>query len=184
MDSRDWRRRLLLSLLGAVVGTVFAGAAHAAERRTSAVDPEKFYFGVKGGSMMPDSGALEDVINIGANLGYNFPRMNLPLNGVVAAEGEVTLSAMQGAVSGGGDWDLQTIGGYGVFRTGDAFYFKGKAGIANQRLNVELAGVNANNSNTDISLGAGLGMRIQESRIEVEYTWFDDVNFVSVGYLF
>ena len=180
MNRRDWRYNLVLVLLG----TFIVGAAHAVERRTSATEPGKFYFGVKGGLMMPDSGALEDVVNVGANLGYNFPRTNLPLNGTVAAEGEVTLSAMKGDVVGGGDWDLQTIGGYGVFRSGDAFYFKGKAGIAHQRFNVELAGVDANDTDTDFSLGAGLGMRVQESRIEVEYTWFDDINFVSVGYLF
>lgn len=175
-----WRRFFLL-LIG---GTLLAGAAQAVERRTSAIEPGKFYFGAKGGLMMPDGGPLDDVINVGINFGYNFPDRNLPLNGTVAAEGEVTLSALQGDVLGGGDWDLQTIGGYGVFRTGDAFYFKGKAGLAHQRLNVELAGVEASDTDTDISVGAGLGVRIQESRVEVEYTWFNDINFVSVGYLF
>lgn len=175
-----WRRYFLV-LIG---GALLAGTAQAVERRTSAVEPGKFYFGVKGGLMMPDTNALADVINVGVNLGYNFPKMNLPLNGTVAAEGEVTLSAMPGDVLGGGDWDLQTIGGYGVFRAGDAFYFKGKAGLAHQRLNVELAGVDASDTDTNISVGAGLGMRIQDSRMEVEYTWFNDINFISVGYLF
>lgn len=184
MDRRVWRGKDIFLLLGIFGGIFVAGASQAVERRTSAVEPGKFYFGVKGGLMMPDTGTLEDVINVGANLGYNFPKMNLPLNGTIAAEGEVTLSAMQGDVLGGGDWDLQTIGGYGVFRAGDAFYVKGKAGIAHQRFNIELAGVDANDKDTDISLGAGLGMRIQESRIEVEYTWFGDINFLSVGYLF
>lgn len=173
-------RRYLAALL---VGSLLIGAAQAVERRTDAIAPVAFYFKVTSGLMMPDSGALDDLVNHGANRSYNLPKRNLPLHGTTAA-GEVTLSALQGDVLGAGDWDLQTVGGYGVFRTGDAFYFKGKAGIARRRLNVELAGVQASDKDTDISLGVGLGMRIKESRAQVEYTWFNDINFVSVGYLF
>ena len=170
--------------LTAVLVGLTMGVATAAERRTNAATPGDFYFGVKAGIMVPDGSALDDLVNIGANVGYTFPQMNLPFNGSLAAEGEVTLSAFQGDVTGGGDWDIQTIGGYGVFRTGDALYFKGKAGIAHQRINVDNGAAAADSDDTNLSLGIGAGMRVRDSRVELEYTFLEDVNFISVGYLF
>ena len=160
------------------------GLVHAAERRTNAITPGDFYFGVKAGLMLPDAAALDNVINIGGNIGYTFPQTHLPFNGSLAAEGEVTLSALQGDVAGGGDWDIQSIGGYGVFRSGDALYFKGKAGIAHQRVNIDGTPLVANSNDTALSVGVGAGMRVRDSRVEVEYTVLDNINFVSVGYLF
>lgn len=146
-----------------------------------AQEGDGLYYGIKGGFMDSDQGQLDTAFNLGALLGYNIPGVR-QLPGLVGIEGEFTLSAIKGDVSGGGDWDVQTLAGYGVYRSGGPLYFKGKAGIAHQRINIE--GVPGDQKDTSFSFGIGGGLKMGEGRVEVEYNWLEDLNFISVGYIF
>lgn len=138
------------------------------------------YFGIKGGLMDPKESRLDDAINLGGVIGYNIPGVT-QLGGPIGIEGDINLSLVKGDVSGGGDWDVQTFAGYGVYRTGGAAYAKAKVGIAHQRMSVSGAG---ENDDTSFSYGVGAGLKMGPGRAEVEYTWLHELNFISVAYLF
>lgn len=166
------RKSLLLAL--ALLGA--SGSAAAALE-------DGLYFGGKAGLMMPDASALDDAINIGGNVGYTFPGIILPFNGRLSAEGELTTTISKGDAPGG-EWDVTTLGAYGVYRAGDAIYFKGKAGLAYQKFDVRTFGGSGGDTSTDLSVGLGGGLKMGAGALEVEYTLLDDVDFFSVGYLF
>lgn len=156
------------------LGVVLAGAG-------STAAAQDIYFGVKGGLMDADIGGFDNAVNIGALIGYDIPGVK-QLGGTVSVEGEFTASAIKGDVTGGGDWDVTTFAGYGAYRSEGPLYLKGKAGLAYQRINA--TGLAGDAKDTAFSWGIGGGMRMGEGRVELEYTWLDDLNFFSVAYLF
>lgn len=155
------------------------------------------YFGVKGGLMNLDGGG-DDAINIGGLVGVKM--QDLPassgLRGSISLEGEATITAVDGEVAGG-DWSVLTLGGYGVFRTTNPgnVYFKGKAGLAYQDIEVDevcvatpfgpICAPGGSSSDIGLSLGVGVGFKMgARNALEVEFTILDDVDFLSVGYIF
>jgi len=159
---------------------LFTGTA-TAYAQTSRGSDEGWYYGVKGGWMNPKDSNLDNAINSGGLLGYNVPGVQ-QLGGLVGIEGDISLSAIQGDASGGGEWDVQTIAGYGVYRSSGPLYVKGKLGISHQRLNVDV--VSGSQDDTTFSWGLGVGQKIGQGRAELEYTQFKDLNFISIGYIF
>lgn len=158
------------------------------------------YFGGKAGFMMPDASGFDDAVNVGVYGGYNLLGKGA-LNpadlggGTLAIEGELTLSLLDGdftvtipplgTVSG--DWDLTTLGVYAAYRypLSDTFFVKGKAGLVRGKLDVSAAGVPGRGTDTDISLGGGLGWKVGQGILEVELTLIEthsDFKFLSVGY--
>jgi hypothetical protein len=150
------------------------------------------YFGVKGGFMSLDGGG-DDAINIGGIVGVKM--QDLPassgLRGSISLEGEATITVADGDVAGG-DWNVMTFAGYGVFRSTNPgnVYFKGKAGLAYQDIEVDQVCVSypfvgtvcgGGGSSSDFGVGFKMGAR---NALEVEYTILDDVDFLSVGYNF
>lgn len=166
------------------------------------------YFGVKGGLMMPDGSGFDDAINIGGLVGMKIQDLNLAsgIKGSIAVEGELTLSVIEGDISGGGEWDVMTLAGYGVYRSqplNGNMYVKGKAGLAYQDVNVDIPatqecivffgtpicttvpGSSASSDDISLSLGVGLGFKMgARNNLEIEYTILDDVDFLSVGMTF
>jgi hypothetical protein len=134
------------------------------------------YIGAKAGLMDADASGHDEALNIGGVFGYRFFDDN---RGSGSLEGELTLSGKDGDTPGGGDWDVTTVAAYFAYRTPGEFYFKGKAGFADQNV----GGTSAIDDETGLSFGVGGGWQIdRKASLEVEYTVYDDLKFISVGF--
>lgn len=148
------------------------------------------YFGVKAGLMMPDANGFDDALNIGGVVGVPVTELRTAgsgISGTISVEGELTLSLVEGDVDGGGDWDVWTLGGFGVYRSpaSNNLYFKGKLGLVRSDVDVSFGGSSFSGSDTDAALGVGLGIKLAgRSNLEFELTLLDDIDFLSVGYHF
>lgn len=156
------------------------------------------YFGVKAGLMMPDANGFDDALNIGGVIGVPVTELRRDASGIagtISVEGELTLTLVEGDVNinvppfgnFSGDWDVWTIGGFGVYRspTSNNLYFKGKLGLVRSDVDVSVAGASGSGSDTELALGVGLGIKLSgRSNLEFELTLLDDIDFLSVGYHF
>ncbi len=134
------------------------------------------YFGFKAGWMDADASGHDNALNIGGVFGYKF--FQEP-HGSGALEGEVTTTLKDGDMSGGGDWDVGTIAIYFAYRTAGEVFLKAKAGVADQNV----GGTSALPDDTGLVFGFGVGWQAtRKASLEFEYTIFDDINFVSIGY--
>lgn len=140
------------------------------------------YVGLKGGLMMVDLSEYDDATSAGVVLGYKIMQNN---DGSLALEGEFTTSSSADIQVLGvkGKWDIDTWAAYLAYRVGGDMYFKAKAGILNEDVNVDIAGANISGSDSGLSVGVGVGWKFdKKNSLEVEYTVVEeDVNFVSVG---
>lgn len=181
-----------------IAGSVLAAQAQAAQPGSQPIGPAKgmYYVGAKGGLMMPDRGGFDDAINVGAYGGYNLVGAGAPIKanlggGTLAIEGEATLTASDGdfSVAGvSGDWEVTTLGAYAAYRfpLSPTFFAKGRAGLVRSDVDFSVSGVSGGGSDTDLSIGAGVGFVLGAGSLEVEITRIkadDDFDFVSVGYL-
>jgi hypothetical protein len=134
------------------------------------------YFGVKAGFMDADAGGHDNPLNAGGLFGYRF--FEEP-HGSGAIEGEATLSLKDGEKDAGGDWDIATTAIYFAYRTSGEVYLKGKAGFAQQNV----GGSASVPDDTGLSFGFGVGWQAtRKAGVEVEFTLFDDVDFLSIGF--
>lgn len=139
----------------------------------------------KVGFMDADIGGFDSATNIGVAVGYDLYRLT---TGIVSVEGELTTTIVDGDIDGGGDWDVDTLAAYGVYRSLGEIYFKGKAGV--HRQDIKRAGGTVgpipDAKDTTFAVGIGGGWRIDRaSAFEVEYTaGSDDLDFISLGYVF
>lgn len=129
------------------------------------------FFGVKGGFMLPDGNNTHSAGNIGAVMGQTFARY-------FSWEAELSLTAFDGEAFGSNNWDINTLAGYGVFRSEGNIGFKGKAGLVYWD--------STYNDDLDLSLGIGVGFKMgQSGMLDVEFTRINsNVDYISVGYLF
>jgi hypothetical protein len=167
-------------------GLLLAGALAGCLTYTTAATAQDapFYLGVKVGSMDADFSGFDRAVNIGVNVGYELMRDS---RGALAVEGEYTTTASDGEISGGGEWDVDTLAAYAVYRTTGDLYVKGKAGYLNQDIKGTGAGATRITSSDDsgFAYGIGAGWRLdRKSSLEVEYTAAsDELNFISLGYV-
>ena len=78
-----------------------------------------------------------------------------------------------------------TLALYGVFRTPGEFYFKGKAGVLYEDVEVDIPTLfSESEDDTGFSAGIGGGWRLNDSgSLEVEFTLIEsDLNYLSLGY--
>ena len=178
-----------IRVLFVVSAMSFLTAVHAAEDS---------YYGVKAGFMMPDGAGMDDAINVGVVVGApltELKRSGAGIEGSISVEGEFTMTLVKGdininippfpAVSG--DWDVMTLGGFGVFRSAamNKFYFKAKAGMVYSDTDFSISGVSGSGSDTDIVIGLGGGYKLgKRESVEVELTLLNDMDFLSVAYHF
>lgn len=165
---------LVLVLILALSGGL--PAAEAGERA------RPFYLGILGGRMLIDDRGFDDVSTLGFNVGYRFPEQSW---GSLAVEGELTGSE-QGDVSLAGlrgDWDLTTLGVYVAYRTPGVVFFKARAGILAQDLNVSGVGRDLDTTESGYSGGLGFGLELGKLfSLEAEYTYIEkDIDFYSAG---
>lgn len=188
-----------LSVVLLAIGLAASANAYAA--RPQAAMSGLGYLGGKAGLVMPDASGFNDAVNVGVYGGYNLFGKGAPNpadlgGGTLAIEGELTLSLVDGdftvtvpplgTVSG--DWDLTTLGVYAAYRypVSDTFFVKGKAGLVRGKFDTSVAGVPGRGTDTDISIGGGLGWKLGQGILEVELTLIEthsDFKFLSVGYL-
>lgn len=163
--------------IGAIVALLAVPAANAQETPA--------YFGLKAGRMDADAGGFSTASNVGFTLGYVVVE---DYNGAFALEAEYTRNLSSGNVSIGGasgDWRIETLAGYGAYRTAGDAYLKGKFGLL--RRDVKVGGVAAHpldGKDNELSFGAGAGVRFNRKiGLEFEYTIVEnDIGFVSLGY--
>lgn len=141
------------------------------------------YFTGKVGVMDADISGFDNAMNIGVTVGYDL--YTDPMGGIVSAEGELTTTISDGDVTGGGDWDADTLAVFGTYRSAGDLYFKGKLGYLDQ--DIKQAGSTAAIPNADgsgFAYGLGGGWRMDRaSSLELEYTVAsDELTFISVGY--
>ena len=129
------------------------------------------FLGIKGGFMKPDGKNTDSAGNIGAVMGQ-------PIARYFSWEAEFSLTAFEGEAFGSNNWDINTLAGYGVFRSEGNIGFKGKAGL--------LYWDSTYNDDLDLSLGIGVGFKMgQSGMLDVEFTRINsNVDYISVGYLF
>jgi len=134
-----------------------------------------FYFRLLAGLMDPSASGLKDTFNVGAGIGFQV--FDLP-NGTGALEVDATTSLIKGDKEGGGDWNLDTAAVYFAWRTAGDVYFKAKGGFADQDIR------STDNLPKGSALSGGFGGGWNATRkagVEVEMTFFDHVQFVSLG---
>jgi hypothetical protein len=175
----------------------FAGLCLCGVAVSQAADMQP-YFGVKAGLMMPDASGFDDAFNIGGVVGVpvtELMRAGSGIAGTLSVEGELTLTLIEGDVNVSvppfgnfsGDWDVWTLGGFGVYRSpaSNNLYFKGKLGLVHSDVDVSVAGASGSGSDTELALGLGLGYKLSgRSNLEFELTLLDDIDFLSVAYHF
>lgn len=140
----------------------------------------ELYYGAKLGTINPDTDALDATDTVSAVLGYEIISVGFDLS----VEGEYTNVIKDGDVDGGGKWSGTSFGGYAVVRSPGPIYFKGRAGLVQQSIDV-------GGSSTDETLnaiGAGLGLSSGLFALEFDYTLLqegsdisDPIHMLSVG---
>lgn len=168
------------------MGAICASAGVHAGALGSAPGAQNFYLNVRARA----ASALADTTSLGRTpaetssslelWNHPVPGLKLPFTvGLLGADDPIasTLRGDNNAL------DSQTFGGFGLFRAGDV-YLKGKAGLAHQRIGIAGTTLVVDDNRTSMAMGVGAGVRLNKSRMELEYSWFNNANFISVGYVF
>ncbi|MEE9492036.1 MAG: outer membrane beta-barrel protein [Gammaproteobacteria bacterium] len=149
--------------------TCLAGSLLAVSQTSFAVGP---YVGLSLGVMDVD-GADSNPLNGGLVLGYDFSAEAFTFG----LEAEFTTSLKDGEVVKNVDFELDSQALYltGKLDINPQFYAKGRLGILREEIDSE--------SDTGLSVGAGLGFRINNMiSLEGEFTLIEeDVNFFSIS---
>lgn len=133
-----------------------------------------WYLGLKGGTMIADSGEMDNAFNGGLLLGRDL--LNFA-NGIVAVEAEATTTIPRGDISTpsfpNGKWDINSAALWLAYRSQELFkffYLKGKIGLEYTDIGIEKAGDSRSYSDTSFSFGIGAGWQITELySLELEY---------------
>ncbi|MEM9382682.1 MAG: outer membrane beta-barrel protein [Planctomycetota bacterium] len=156
-------------------------AACAATAPQSAQDSDGGnYFGVKGGILnISRDLPYNNGVNLGALFGHDLPGNDISVEVEVSASVDSADSNSEVF----GKLDVFTLGGYGVYRSPGALYFKGKAGLIYQYLNVENRAISLEGDGIGLSVGVGGGYRITNgASIELEYTVIErDIDLATLG---
>lgn len=134
-------------------------------------------FGAKAGPMQIDVEGIDDPMNAGVSIGYEF---GIGF-GDLGFEGEFTTTVKEGEV-GLQKFNIDTGGAYLTYRSPGFIYLKGRAGYIGWDADFN---VNSGDDGTSASYGLGLGFNLKVFKLELEYTQIDDdIDFVSLGIQF
>jgi hypothetical protein len=131
------------------------------------------YWGATAGLMDIDFRNADSPINVGLRGGYTLPSG-------WGFEAEYTNSLISGEADvfdNDVDVDVQTLAGYGTYRSYGDIYFKGRFGLLYEDVSVG----SASSDDTGISLGGGIGFDMSpNTNVELEYTMIEeDIGFWS-----
>lgn len=133
------------------------------------------YLGLTGGVMDNDRRGFDEAVNGGVILGYEFLSVGF---GDLAIEGVYTSTLDEGDAPRGREWEVDTWGAYGVFRSAGPIYLKAKGGV----LHTDLEVGRASDDDTEFSAGLGVGFSLGLGQLEFEYTRIDDeIDFLSAA---
>jgi len=136
-----------------------------------------WYLGAKAGLMATDANGFDDATNAGVVIGRDIIGL---VAGDLSLEGEYTTTVDEGSGFGTSDWEIDTLGGYAVFRSAGPAYLKAKGGIVRSDVSVG----SFSQTSTDPSAGLGVGFSLGVAQLELEYTRIDgddaDVDFISL----
>ncbi len=132
------------------------------------------YFGLSGGIMDNDSSGFDDGVSGGVALGYEFRGVTI---GDLAIEGHFTQSVTDADAPNGQDWEIETVGLYGVFRSAGPVYVKAKGGL--QSIDIEID--RESDDELEFSVGAGVGFSTGIFQFELDYTRVEDqINYIAL----
>ena len=136
-----------------------------------------WYIGAKAGLMATDANGFDDATNAGVVVGYDVLDV---IAGDISLEGEYTTTIDDGEAPGLAEWEVDTLGGYAVFRTAGPAYLKMRGGVV--RSDITYNGVS--DATTDSAAGLGIGFSLGLVQLELDYTKIntddDDIDFVSL----
>ncbi len=102
-------------------------------------------------------------------------RLSQKIQGNVSWEADLNLGVTDGKVGTKNDWSINSVAGYGVYRTDGDIHLKAKLGVAYWDDDLD--------HDTSLSAGIGLGFRIGRGILDVEYTQINSyVDYITVGY--
>jgi len=146
--------------------------------------------GVKLSYIEPDGSLIsgsDNADNIGVSLGYQWPRSF----GAIGLEADYTTSFLEGSVDIDGipireAFFIDTLGAHATYKTPGfatnlGIYAKVRAGVTYYELtNTEFL----NEEEADLSLGIGIGLKLGQVSLEIDYSTFNDFDMLSFSVLF
>lgn len=158
-----------------VISKTLVAAALLLASATAAADG--WYIGAKAGLMATDANGFDDATNAGVVVGYDLLGIMV---GDISLEGEYTTTIDDGTAYGTSDWDVDTLGGYAVFRSTGPAYLKARGGLVRAKVSVD----GWSDTSTKASAGLGVGFSLGLVQLELDYTKIDtdndDIDFVSL----
>ena len=125
-------------------------------------------FGGTAGFVKPHGSDNDSGITIGGRLGQ-------PIQGRISWEADANFTIVDGEVGTERSYRINSVAGYGVFRTEGDIHLKAKLGVAYWDDNFD--------HDTSLSAGIGLGFRMGRGTLDVEYTQINNyVDYFTVGY--
>lgn len=154
------KKLLMLMVIGA---TLVSGGAWAQST-------DQLMFGGKAGFAKPHGSSNDSGFNIAGVLGKR-------IQNNVYWEAELSLGIIDGEVGNNSDWNINSIAGYGVYRTSGDLHLKAKLGVSYWDDDFD--------DDINLTAGIGLGIRTANGVIDVEYTQINpDTDYITVGYIF
>ena len=125
-------------------------------------------FGGMAGFTKPHGSENDAGVTIGARLGKQ-------IQGNFSWEADLNLGIIDGKIGTNQDWSINSVAGYGVYRTDGDIHLKAKLGVAYWDDDFD--------HDTSLSAGIGIGFRMGRGILDVEYTQVNDyVDYITVGY--
>ena len=147
-------------------------------------------FGVKAAFVEPDGSLIsgsDNADNIGLVLGYQWPLSF----GAIGLEADYTTSFLDGSVDIDGvpineAFFIDTLGAHATYKTPGyatnlGIYAKFRAGVTSYE--VTNTGF-LNEEETDFSFGVGVGLKVGQAALEIDYTTYNDFDMFSFAVLF
>lgn len=152
----------VLVLLIAIGASLISSGVHAQSS-------QGLMWGGKAGFAKPHGSNNDSGFNIAGVLGAQ-------IQPNVYWEAELSLGIIDGEVGKNKDWNINSIAGYGVYRTDGDVHLKAKLGVSYWDDDFD--------DDFNLTAGIGLGIRAGRGVIDVEYTQINpDTDYITVGYM-
>ena len=152
-------KKILMAV--ALMAAMFSSAAMAQSTKG-------LMFGGGAGFFKPHGSGSDSGVTIGGRLGQQ-------IQGNVSWEADLNLGLSDGKLGTDNNYSINSVAGYGVYRTDGDVHLKAKLGVAYWDDDLD--------HDTSLSAGIGLGFRMGRGILDVEYTQINSyVDYVTVSY--